>query len=89
MTTRASSTERGRLWIVLMLTPSGYVEAVEVRSPSEALALDMVQSWKPCHRVATDSSGRPLISSCSDRQLALTSNALPRWVPRADPTRRE
>jgi hypothetical protein len=44
-----------------MLTPSGYVEVVEVRAPNEAMALDTVQYWKPCHQVATDPLGNPLI----------------------------
>lgn len=50
------------LWRVVMLTPSGHVEVVEVCSPSEPLAVDTVRSWKPCHEVATDPRGDPLIS---------------------------
>ena len=61
MTTQASPTGHGRLWIVLMVTPSGYVEVVEVRAPNEATALDTVRYWKPCHQVATDPPGNPLI----------------------------
>ena len=49
------------LWRVLMVTPSGYVEVVEVRAPNEATALDTVRYWKPCHQVATDPRGNPLI----------------------------
>jgi hypothetical protein len=44
-----------------MLTPSGHVEVVEVRSPSESLALDTVPYWKPYQRVATDLRSNPLI----------------------------
>ena len=48
-------------WRVLMVTPSGYVEVVEVCAPDEATALDTARHWKPCHEVATDPSGKPLI----------------------------
>ena len=48
-------------WSVLMLTPSGHVQVVEVCSPSESLALDTVRYWKPYHRVATDLRGKPRI----------------------------
>ena len=65
MTTHAALSEYDVPWRVLMLTPSGHVEVVEVRSPSESLALDTVQDWKPYHRVATDPRGNPLISSGS------------------------
>jgi hypothetical protein len=64
-----------------MLTPSGYVEVVEVRSPSESHALDTVESWKPCHRVATDPRGNPLISGGrgdSDRHHTGTKGS---WNP--------
>ena len=32
-------------WCVLMLTPSGHVEMVEVRASSAALALDTARDW--------------------------------------------
>src|SRR5262245_20132599 len=56
-----ASSDRTVPWQVTMLTPSGHVEIVEVRSPTASLALDTVQSWKPCHQVATDPRGNPLI----------------------------
>jgi hypothetical protein len=61
MTTHTLLSDHAVLWRVLMVTPSGYVEVVEVRAPNETTALDTVQSWKPCHQVATDPSGNPLI----------------------------
>ena len=48
-------------WCVLMLTPSWHIEMVEVRAPTVALALATVQDWKPCHRVAIDPRGAPLV----------------------------
>jgi hypothetical protein len=65
MTARAGLSEHYVPWRVLMLTPSGHVEVVQMPSPSESLALDTVQDWKPYHRVATDPRGNPLISSGS------------------------
>ena len=50
------------LWQVLMVTPSGLVEVVEVRAPNEKTALDTAQSWKPYHRLAMDPDGNPLIN---------------------------
>jgi hypothetical protein len=50
-------------WCVLMLRASGCAEAVKVRSPSESLALETVQHWKPYHRVATAPAREP-----ADRQ---------------------
>ena len=61
MTTHTLLSDHAVLWRVLMVTPSGYVEVVEVRAPNEATALDRVQYWKPCHHVATDPRGSPLI----------------------------
>ena len=61
MTTHTLLSDHAVLWRVLMVTPSGYVEVVEVRAPNEAMALDTVRSWKPCHQVATDPQGNPLI----------------------------
>jgi hypothetical protein len=62
MTTRMGPSDPAIPWSVLMLTPSGYVEVVEVRAPTEAQALDTVRSWKPYHRVAVDRRGNPLVS---------------------------
>jgi hypothetical protein len=61
MTARAALSEHYVPWRVLMLTPSGHVEVVEVRSPTESFALDPARSRKPYHRVATDPRGNPLI----------------------------
>ena len=61
MTTQTLLSDHAVLWRVLMVTPSGYVEVVEVRAPNEAVALDTVRHWKPCHHVATDPRGNPLI----------------------------
>jgi hypothetical protein len=61
MTTPTALSDHSVPWRVLMVTPSGYVEVVEVRAPNEATALDTVRSWKPCHQVATDPQGNPLI----------------------------
>jgi hypothetical protein len=63
MTTHTRLADHSTLWRVLMVTPSGYVEVVEVRAPNEAMALDTVRSWKPCHQVAMDPRGHPLIRS--------------------------
>ena len=62
MTTHTPLSNDSVLWRVLMMTPSGHVEMVEVRSPSAAMALATVQDWKPYHQVATDPSGNPRIS---------------------------
>ena len=61
MTTPTALSGHSVFWHVVMLTPSGYVEVVEVRAPNEATALDTVRYWKPCHQVATDPAGNPLI----------------------------
>jgi len=61
MTTHTLLSEHAVLWRVLMVTPGGNVEVVEVRAPNEATALDTVRYWKPCHQVATDPLGNPLI----------------------------
>jgi hypothetical protein len=61
MTTHTLLSNDSVLWRVLMVTPSGHVEMVEVCSPSAAITLATVQDWKPYHRVATDPSGNPLI----------------------------
>jgi hypothetical protein len=61
MTTHTLLSDHVVLWRVLMVTPSGYVEIVEVRAPNEATALDTVRYWKPCHQVARDPAGNPLI----------------------------
>jgi hypothetical protein len=63
MTTCAAMSHSCVPWRVLMVTPTGHLEVVEVRSPSVALALGTTQDWKPYHRVATDPRGNPLISS--------------------------
>ena len=61
MTTQTLLADQAVPWRVLMVTPSGYVEVVEVRAPNEVVALDTVRYWKPCHQVATDPAGNPLI----------------------------
>jgi hypothetical protein len=61
MTTHTLLSEHAVLWRVVMVTPGGYVEVVEVRAPNEATALATVQVWKPYHQVATDPPGNPLI----------------------------
>jgi hypothetical protein len=61
MTTHTLLSDHSVPWRVLMVTPSGHLEVVEVRAPNEAKALDTVQYWKPCHQVATDPPGNPLI----------------------------
>ena len=63
MTTHTLLSDHVVLWRVLMVTPGGYAEVVEVRAPNEAMALDTVRYWKPCHQVATDPRGNLLISS--------------------------
>lgn len=63
MTTHTLLADHAALWRVLIVSPSGHVEIVEVRSPSAAMALATVQGWKPYHLVATDSGGHPLIRS--------------------------
>jgi hypothetical protein len=70
-------------WRVLMVTPSGYVEVVEVCAPDEATALDTARHWKPCHEVATDPSGKPLIWGRP------RVSRLARWVLRAQDERAE
>ena len=61
MTSHAALSDHAVLWRVLMVTPSGYVEVVEVRAPNEATALDTARYWKPCHQLAMDPRGNPLI----------------------------
>jgi hypothetical protein len=61
MTTHTPVSDHPVPWCVLMLTPSGHVEMVEVRASSAALALATARDWKPCHRVATDPRGAPLV----------------------------
>ena len=61
MTTHTLLSDHAVPWRVLMVTPSGYVEIVEVLAPNEASALDTVRCWKPCHQVATDPRGAPLM----------------------------
>jgi hypothetical protein len=63
LTSHAALSEHDVHWRVLMVTPSGYVEVVEVRAQNEAMALDTVRYWKPCHRVASDPSGNPILAA--------------------------
>jgi hypothetical protein len=61
MTTHTLLSDHSVPWRVLMVTPSGHLEVVEVLAPNEAMALETVRYWKPCHQVATDPPGNPLI----------------------------
>jgi len=79
MATPTLLSDHSVLWRVLMVTPSGYVEMVEVRASNAALALDTAQDWKPCHRVATDPRGTPLVCRVGD-PVRHRRSPLPDWV---------
>jgi hypothetical protein len=79
MTPHTQLSEHAVLWRVLMVTPGGYVEVVEVRAPNEATALDTVRSWKPCHWVATEPSGNPLILGRPAATTTPMTKAMTEW----------
>jgi len=73
VTTHAAVSEHDAPWRVLMLTPSGHVEVVEVRSASESLALDTVQEWKPIL-----GGGKPVPRPLPDPAVS-PAGAFPGW----------
>ena len=49
------------LWRLFLLTPSHHLEVVELRAPSQQLAIEKAEYWKPYHTVALDPNGLPMI----------------------------
>lgn len=56
-----NSSPFSQLWRAVVKTPSGMPVTVEVRAPSQQIALDKIAYWKPDAEVATDPYGNPLI----------------------------
>lgn len=49
------------LWRVVMVGPGGQPLTVELRAPTQAIALDRAAFYKPYHRIAEDQYGNPLV----------------------------
>lgn len=68
-TLRTDSSSRGSwdspsqfpLWRIVMTGPSGLPLTVELRAPSQAMALERAVYYKPYHTVAVDCYGNPCI----------------------------